>query len=133
MRRRALEARFDTRAEWEIFSGLARRMGLDELAYDTIEDIWNFQLEGTGVRIEDFFDTGIVNLSDKPLYPDREELIFKTPSGKIEIISKKLEDQGLPSLKPYEAPERPVEGEFRLTFGRCAKHTQGHTVNNKAL
>jgi len=133
IRRRALEPRFDTRAEWEIFSGLARRLGLDALAYDSIEDIWNFQLEGTGVNIEDFSETGLVNLSDKPRYPDRDNLKFNTPSGKIEIISKKLEDQGLPSLKPYESPARPQEGQFRLTFGRCAKHTQGHTVNNRAL
>jgi thiosulfate reductase/polysulfide reductase chain A len=133
MRRRALEPRFDTRADWEIFSGLAKRMGINELAYDSIEDIWNFQLEGTGVKIEDFAETGMVSLSDKPIYPDRDHLTFKTPSGKIEMISSKLKDHGLESLKPYETPERPPEGQFRLTFGRCAQHTQGHTVNNPAL
>lgn len=133
MRRRALEPRFNTRADWEIFAGLAMRMGLHELAYDSIEEIWNFQLEGTGVSIEDFSETGMVYLSDKPVYKPREELTFKTPSGKIEMISKKLSDQDLPSLKPYESPHRPPEGHFRLTFGRCAQHTQGHTVNNPAL
>lgn len=132
-RRRAIEPRFDTKADWEIFAGLARRMGLKELDYDNIEDIWNFQLQGTGVSIEDFKQTGIVQLTDKPIYPDRSKLKFGTESGKIEIISKKLEDQGLPSLKPYEAPERPPEGQYRITFGRCALHTQGHTVNNPAL
>lgn len=133
MRRRALEPRFDTKADWEIFAGLARRMGIKELDYQSIEDIWNFQLEGTGVSIEDFNKTGVVNLADKPIYRNREELKFGTESGRIEIISKKLEDQGLQSLKPYEAPERPPEGQFRITFGRCALHTQGHTVNNPAL
>jgi len=133
MRRRALEPRFDTRADWEIFSGLAKRMGVKELAYDSIEDIWNFQLDGTGIRIEDFADKGMVYLTEQPIYLPREELKFKTPSGKIEIISKKLDDQGIESLKPYESPEKPPEGQFRLTFGRCAQHTQGHTVNNPAL
>ncbi|MCF8036218.1 MAG: molybdopterin-dependent oxidoreductase [Desulfobacteraceae bacterium] len=133
MRRRAVEPRFDTKADWEIFAGLARRMGIQELDYDNIEDIWNFQLQGTGVSISDFNETGMVQLTDKPIYPDRDKLKFGTQSGKLEIISKKLEDQGLPSLKPYEAPERPPEGQYRITFGRCALHTQGHTVNNPAL
>jgi len=133
MRRRALEPRFDTLADWEIFSGLAKRLGLDELAFDSIEDLWRFQLEGTGVRIEDFEETGMVPLGDGPIYLSREDLPFKTPSGKIEIVSQKLETQGIPSLKPYETPERAPEGRYRLTFGRCSLHTQGHTVNNPQL
>jgi thiosulfate reductase/polysulfide reductase chain A len=75
----------------------------------------------------------MVNLADKPIYQDFEAYKFKTASGKIEITSKKLQDAGLPSLKPYEAPQLPPQGQFRLTFGRCALHTQGHTVNNPML
>lgn len=50
-----------------------------------------------------------------------------------EIISRKLTDSGLDSLAPYEPPVSPDPGRFRLTFGRCALHTQGHTVNNPLL
>ncbi|MFW5855115.1 MAG: molybdopterin dinucleotide binding domain-containing protein, partial [Thermodesulfobacteriota bacterium] len=123
----------DTKADWEIISGLAKRLGLDQLAFDRIEDLWNFQLEGTGVKIEDFEATGIVPLADGPKYKDVREHKFKTPSGKLEIISETWEKQGIPSLMPYESLKRPEEGEFRLTFGRCALHTQGHTVNNTML
>ena len=133
VRRRAIEPRYDTRADWEIVSGLAKRMGLPELAFETIEDVWRFQLEGTGYAISDFDATGMVQLTDKPQYRNMEELTFKTPSGKIEIISDKLEKNGLPSLKPYEPLPQPPAGTFRLTFGRCALHTQGHTVNNPML
>ena len=49
------------------------------------------------------------------------------------MISPKLEDAGIPSLKPYESPEVPPTANFRLTFGRCAQHTQGHTVNISLL
>lgn len=132
-RQRVVAPRFDTRAEWEIWSGLARRLGLDALAFDSIEDIWNFQLNGTGVTIADFDATGKVPLTEQPQYRDMAALKFKTPSGKIEIISEKLTAAGLPSLLPYEPCERPPEGSFRLTFGRCALHTQGHTVNNPML
>jgi thiosulfate reductase/polysulfide reductase chain A len=133
VRRRAVEPRYDTKADWEIISGLAKRMGVPELAFESIEDAWRAQLEGTGVSIEDFDATGMVHLATKPLYRDFETYKFKTPSGKIEIITDKLEKNGLPSLKPYESPKRPAAGSFRLTFGRCAQHTQGHTVNNPML
>ena len=130
VRDRAVEPRYDTRADWEIISGLARRMNLPELAFDSIDDIRRFQLEGTGVDLEEFKKRGFVALSEQPNYPPP---VFKTPSGKFEIVSEALEKQGLPSLKPYASPERPPEGQFRLTFGRCALHTQGHTVNNPML
>ena len=133
VRKRSVEPRYDTLADWEIISGLAKRMDLPDLVFDKVEDLWKFQLEGTGVSLEDFDEKGMVTLTDKPVYKDFEDYKFKTESGKIEMISKKLEDAGLPSLKPYEPPTSPKEGEFRITFGRCALHTQGHTVNNKLL
>jgi thiosulfate reductase / polysulfide reductase chain A len=133
VRKRALEPRFDTRADWQIFAGLSGRLGLEPLAFESIEDLWRFQLEGTSVTIEDFDATGMVPLSENPKYLAVEELKFKTPSGKIEVLSEKLEAQGLPSLKPYQSPSIPEDGKFRLTFGRCAVHTQGHTVNNPML
>ncbi len=133
VRKRSVDPRFDSKAEWEIFSGLSKRMGLSELVFDTIEDFWEYQLDGTGVSIEDFDSTGMVPLADGPLYRKADDLKFKTPSGKIEIISDKWEQAGLPSLLPYESPKGPPEGRYRLTTGRCGVHTQGHTVNNPML
>ncbi|WP_022668025.1 molybdopterin-dependent oxidoreductase [Desulfospira joergensenii] len=133
VRRRAVDPCYDTKSDWEIVSGLAKRLDLPELAFETREDVWNFQLQGTGLTIEDFDEKGMVSLAEKPVYLDFQDYKFKTPSGKIEMISQKLEDNGIPSLKPYESPKKPEEGEFRITFGRCALHTQGHTVNNPML
>ncbi len=133
-RARAVQPRFDTKAPWEIFTGLAKALNMEPLAkFNTIEELWNYQLEGTGVKIEDFAETGMVQLADKPKYRSLDELKFGTPSGKIEVIAEKWEAAGLPSLKPYESPATPPEGEYRITFGRCALHTQGHTVNNPLL
>ncbi len=133
LRQRAVEPRYDTLADWQIIAGLARRLGLPELDYSGIEDIWRFQLEGTGVAPEDFNATGMVQLAPAAVYRNRDELKFKTPSGKIEIIDERLEKIGIPSLAPYAPPERPPRGRFRLTFGRSAYHTQGHTVSNPLL
>jgi thiosulfate reductase/polysulfide reductase chain A len=132
VRKRALAPRFDTRADWEIYRDLARKMGIKELDFDSIEDIWKFQLADTGVALEDFEATGMVKLGG-PLYRPVDDKTFKTGSGKIEILSPKLEADGLPSLPPYAAPAAPPEGSYRVSFGRIGLHTQGHTVNNPLL
>lgn len=133
VRQRAVEPRFDTKADWEILGGLAKRLGCPQLAFESIEELWRYQLENAGVDIKDFDATGMVQLADKPHYRKFEELKFKTPSGKIEMVTDRLESQGVPSLKPYEAPAVAAEGKFRIAFGRCPVHTQGHTVNNPML
>lgn len=130
VRHRAVEPRYDTRSDWEILCGLAKRLGIDGLSFNSIEEIWNYQLDGTDVTMADFDKKGFVQLGKGPLY--KAEPAFKTPSGKIEVVNEKWESQGLPSLKPY-ASSAPAQGQFRLTFGRCGVHTQGHTVNNVLL
>ena len=132
VRKRALEPRFDTRADWEIYRDLARRLGIKELDFAGIEDIWNFQLDGTGATVADFEDTGMVKLGG-PLYRPLDEATFKTPSGRIEVLCDKLAADGVPSLAPYASPAAPPEGRYRISFGRVGLHTQGHTVNNPLL
>ncbi len=137
VRRKAVEPKYDTKPGWEIFKQLADRLDISEyFPYTTIEDLYEWQLEGTGYTIADFEEKGFIELTDKPLpLYDRNALDgqFKTPSGKIEIISKKLTDAGLESLKPYKSPNKPPKGMFRLVYGRSAVHTHGHTMNNPLL
>jgi thiosulfate reductase/polysulfide reductase chain A len=127
--------RYDTKPAWWILKELAKRLDLGHyLPFETIEDIWNFQLEGTGIKIEDFSKQGFVTLADKAIWWDRDKTIqFKTPSGKIELISTLMENAGFSSFVPYE-PVSPVpEGHFRLMVGRCAVHTHVSTQNNLYL
>ncbi len=136
VRRKAVEPENDTWPSWKIFSQLANRLGLQEtFPFETIEELWQWQLEPTGYSMEDFDEKGYVELSEKPVFYDREKLVnqFKTPSGKVEIVSEKLTEAGFDSLKPYQKPEVPEKGMFRLIFGKVAVHTNGHTVNNPLL
>jgi len=134
VRQRAVQPRFDSKAPWEIYTDLARHLNIEPLArFRSIEEMWAYQLEGTGVEIADFEAKGMVSLTDKPKYRTLDELKFPTPSGKLEVISEKWEKAGLPSLLPYQPLQAPPEGQYRITFGRCALHTQGHTVNNPLL
>ncbi len=136
LRKKAVEPRFDSLSGFEIYTGLAERLGLQEtFPFKTIEELWDWQLEPTGYSMVDFEEKGFVELSDTPIFYDRESLDaqLKTPSNKIEIVSDKLSKTGLPSLKPFESPEKPEKGMFRLIYGKVAVHTQGHTINNPLL
>ncbi|AGF79178.1 anaerobic dehydrogenase, typically selenocysteine-containing [Desulfocapsa sulfexigens DSM 10523] len=136
IRKRAVEPEFDTKPGWWIFKQLAERVDIGEyFPYNSAEELWSWQLEPTGFTIADFDAKGFVPLTDEPIMYDPLKLEgqFNTPSGKIEIISKKLEDAGLPSLKEYQSPIKPPKGMFRLVYGRSAVHSHGHTTNNPLL
>ncbi len=134
VRRKAIEPIYDTKAGWEIWTDLAHRLGKGEyFPYKSIEDIWNYQLQDTGLKIEDFDEKGFVQLASKPIWKDRNKLEFPTPSGKIEFVSKKLEDEDIPSFMPYTSPKKPEKGEFRLLFGRKGYQTHGQTTNNPII
>jgi len=135
MRKQAIQPRNEARPDWWIFKELAERLGVGHyFKFGTIEEFWEWQLEGTGIKVEDFEAKGFVSLADKPVWWDRmKDLKFKTPSGKIEFVSSLLEENTIPSFKPYEGPAKPENGMFRLVFGRSPVHTHGRTQNNPVL
>ena len=134
MRRQAMAPRYDSKPAWEIFTLLAERMGVGQyFPYKGIEDIWNYQLAGTGVKIEDFGAKGLIGLAKDPIMMLRDAIKFTTASGKIELVSSKLEKSGFHSFAPYVAPKKPAEGSFRLTFGRTAVHAHAQSQNNPYL
>ena len=135
LRRQAVLPRYDSKPGWEILKGLADRLGIGgHFPFHSIEELLEIQLQDTGVKIEDFEKKGFVVFSDKEILWDRLNGIkFKTPSGKIELISSLLEENNFPSFPPYEPVPAPSEGFFRLTVGRCAVHTHGSTENNPYL
>ncbi|MCK7503087.1 MAG: molybdopterin-dependent oxidoreductase [Desulfobacterales bacterium] len=72
MRRQAVPPRYDSKPAWEIFTLIAGRMGAGQyFPYRSIEEIWHYQLEGTGVSIGDFDAKGLVTLAKNPILMDR--------------------------------------------------------------
>ncbi|MDR9502583.1 MAG: molybdopterin-dependent oxidoreductase [Desulfurivibrionaceae bacterium] len=135
-RNKALEPQNDTMGLYPIIKGLADRLGLEEyFPFKNMQEVWAWQLEPTGTKLEDFDEKGFVELSAQPIMYDRDNLEgkFKTPSGKIEFISQNLTEWGFPSWKPYQSPDKPPKGQFRLVFGRSPIHAHGHTINNPLL
>jgi thiosulfate reductase/polysulfide reductase chain A len=134
MRDQAIAPRFDSRPAWWIFREILHRMDIKEvLDFETIEELWNYQLDGTGVTVNEMREEGFVALADSPKLMLREELKFPTPSGKIEIESEILKQAGLPSLQPYKPGEAPEGDRFYLLFGRTATLAHGQSLNNPIL
>jgi len=134
MRDQAIAPRFDSRPAWWIFREILRRMGIKEaLDFESIEELWNYQLEGTGVTVAEMREAGIVSLADAATLTPREKLRFPTPSGKIEIESEVLKKAGLPSLPPCEPKAAPTGDRFHLLFGRPATLAHGQSLNNPIL
>lgn len=139
MRQRALEPLYDTKADWEIISGLSRHLGLDKLVFNSVQELWDYQLQGTGLSSNDFAAKGFVDLSERTDSQPKATtspapLSWPTPSGKVELTSAGWQaNSGLSQCVPYESPPAPPPDAFRIVFGRCALHTQGHTMNNPLL
>jgi thiosulfate reductase/polysulfide reductase chain A len=124
----------NTKAGWEIYLELAKRLGKGEFfPFNSIEDIWQYQLQDTGLSLADFDAKGFVKLSSQTIWYDRDKLKFGTESGKIEIVNAKWEAMGVASLPPYVAPEPPPAGSFRLLFGRNGYQAHGQHQNNPIL
>ncbi len=135
LRQQCVTPRHDTRPGAIILKQIAERLGTGAyFPYKTMEDLVRWQLEGTGFYMEDFRAKGFVAYTDKQILWDRNSAIkFKTPSGKIELVSSLLENAGFPSFPAYESLPSPPKGQFRLTVGRCALHTHVSTQNNRYL
>jgi thiosulfate reductase/polysulfide reductase chain A len=134
VRKKCIEPMHDTKPGWQIYVDLAKRLGKGEyFPYESIEDIWNYQLQDTNVKIEDFDAKGFVKVSSDPIRYGSDDLKFGTESGKIEFVNQKWEKLGIASFKPYEPPESPPEGSFRLLFGRKGYQTHGQSCNNPVL
>ena len=134
MRDQAIAPRFDSRPAWWIFREILRRMGIKEaLDFETIEELWNYQLDGTGVTVAEMRQAGFVSLANAPTLTPRDALKFPTPTGKIEIESEILKQAGLPSLPPYTPKVAPADDRFHLLFARTATLAHGQSLNNPIL
>ena len=134
MRDQAIAPRFDSRPAWWIFREILRRMEIKEaLDFETIEELWNYQLDGTGVTVAEMREQGFVSLAKTPTLTPRDDLKFPTPTGKIEIESEFLKQAGLPSLPPYTPKVAPADDRFHLLFARTATLAHGQSLNNPIL
>lgn len=135
LRRQAVPPRYDTREGAMILKQIADRIGTGHyFPYENMDELVNWQLEGTGFTAQDFDAKGFVAYGKNQIFWDRMDgLKLKTPSKKIEFKSSLLEDAGFKSFPAYEPMPAPEAGQFRLVTGRAALHTHVSTQNVEYL
>jgi len=127
----------DTKPTLEIVQGLAKRLGLDMYFDYTIEK-WN---EATAkelpveMPIDYLRKHGVYRPPGGPKYGTTltPEHRFVTQSGKIELYSGRLQENGQDPLPVYTAPASPPQGRFRLVLGRKAFFTHANSTSNPWL
>lgn len=138
LRAPAVEPKYDSKPGWWMAKQLGHKLGLDEyFKYENIEEVLDWQLKKVGSSLEEMKKIGVKKFDREDgghLYFDKgEDIEFFTNTGKIELYSTALEEEGFDPLPKYTAHPEPPEGYYRLNYGRAPMHTFSRTANNPNL
>ena len=158
VRQRVVETIGDTKPSWQIFKELGHEMGLEQyFPWENMESLQLLQLDRDMARYDEIKQKGYVSYG-KPLmlrepamvaafvkqYPNAKPtdedgtyasaMSFKTPSGKIELSSDKVEKMaaGRGVIK-YREVKLKQDNELYFIQGKVAVHTNGATHNVSML
>jgi thiosulfate reductase/polysulfide reductase chain A len=137
LRQQVVKPVYDTRPTLEIVQGLAKRLGLG-MYFDYTTEQWNaaavkeLPME---MPMDYMRKHGVYTPPGGPKYgatlsPDHR---FVTKTGKIELYSERLKENGQDPLPVYQRPTEPPPGRFRLVIGRKAFFTHANSTSNPWL
>jgi anaerobic dimethyl sulfoxide reductase subunit A len=145
---KAIEPMYESKSDLEIFTELAKRMGISGYNERTEEEWQRFIAQKHSVTdFDSLKKDGLylfelpepyVAFSDQIRNPDKNP--FPTPSGKIEIYSQRIADVNMPETLPaipkyiemWEGPNDPLRKRFPLRLitphSRKRTHSQFHNI-----
>lgn len=136
LRSPAVEPMYESKPGWWIAKELAKRLDLsDYFPWETPERHLEAIVAPLALDGQELANCGAISFPGQPYLEDRppEERTFDTASGKIEIFSQALADEGFDPLPRYTAPAEPPKGFVRLIYGRAPMHSFARTQNNATL
>jgi thiosulfate reductase/polysulfide reductase chain A len=138
LRAPAAEPKWNTKPAWWMAKELSEKLGLgDYFPFETHEEELDWQLKQVGSSLEEMKKIGVKTMSREydDLYPmtNLDDFEFNTNTGKIELYSTSLEDEGFAPMPVYKKHEEPPAGYYRLIYGRAPVHTFSRTANNPNL
>jgi len=110
----------ECKSDWEINLEMARRLGTKPIPYKTVKALIDDRLKVAGTSYDELAKKGSWEMPpegpSKPYYRHERGLLrqdsqpgFNTPTGKVELWSKRHEEWGLDPLPYYEEPsEGPI-------------------------
>ena len=132
IRQPVIEPQGEARSALWIYKELGKRLGLEDFfKYEDEQDYIRQQLAPLDLDFYELCQKGhVVAESDTP---GNDEIVFNTPSGKIEIYNEVLANAGFSPWPTWEEPPYPQSDEFYLLTGKVGQHTQFGTQNNLLL
>jgi anaerobic selenocysteine-containing dehydrogenase len=128
--------------DWKIVFELGRRLGLErDFPWRTAEEAIDYQLEPSGITVAKLRENPMGIEASKTTYRKYLTEGFATPSGKVEIASERLREQGyeaVPYLKGWQGNpisfadrscEFPMIGISGARTGQFT-HSQFHTITS---
>jgi thiosulfate reductase/polysulfide reductase chain A len=134
IQQQAVKPLYDTRPGTQIIIELAKHLGAGRFFNFTTDEANAIRLEPFHVHLEELKKKGLLFVGD-----EWKEGFTKleTPSSKVEIYSKALEDLGFPPIprweEPLVSPDSNDPHSFRLLHGKQAIHTHSMTANQPYL
>jgi len=137
LRMPAAEPAGDSKPAYWMARELAIRLGLgDFFPHEKIEDLLDWQLNQVGSSLEEMQKIGVKKFKreyDDLYMRDSDEVTFNTNTGKIELYSTELANNGFDPMPVYTPHPEPPAGFYRLNYGRAPMHTFTRTSNNPNL
>lgn len=136
LRMPAAEPLYDSKPAYWMTRQLALKLGLGEyFHYENLEEYLDWQLKQVGTSLEEMKRLGVKSFPrEGNLYFETdEEVEFYTNSGKIELYSSALLNEGFDPVPRYTPHPEPPAGFYRLIYGRAPMHTFSRTSNNPNL
>jgi thiosulfate reductase/polysulfide reductase chain A len=134
IQQQVLKPLYDTRPGTQIIIELARHLGVGKYFNFDIEEANRLRLKPLGVTLEELKEKGILFVGEEWKEGFNK---LQTPSGKVEIYCKTLEQLGFPSIprweEPFVSPDPKDPHSFRLLHGKQAIHTHSMTANQPYL
>ncbi|WP_421919954.1 molybdopterin-containing oxidoreductase family protein [Marinifilum sp.] len=137
LRMPAVNPLYNTKPAYWMARELAKKLDLqDYFPFENIEEEIDWELKQVGTSLEEMQRVGVKRLQreyDDLYFADGEDVEFNTNTGKIELYSTALEEEGFDPMPIYTAHPEPSEGYYRLIYGRAPMHTFSRTANNPNL
>lgn len=101
-------------SDLKIINELAKKMGLGEYFFENEHEALDLMLKPTNLTYKEFAEK-VRLIPPKPLYDPFKVIGYRTPSGKVEIYSKQLEEFGFSPIPRFEELTKSVSGSFEPT------------------
>ncbi len=137
LRMPATEPKYNTKPAYWMAKELSKKLGLEEyFAWNTIEEMLDWQLKQIGSSLGEMKRVGVKKMPREYgglYFQEAEEIEFNTNTGKIELYSTALAEEGFDPMPVYTPHKEPNPGYYYLNYGRASMHTFSRTSNNPNL